>query len=379
MRTLREIVVACDSFKGSMTSREAGEAFARGVHALRPDIKVMVLSIADGGEGMAEAIMESVGGRIIETQAHDPIGRSITTRYTTTHDSTAIIAMSAASGLTLLAENERNPLITSSYGTGELVLDALSRGCKRVVVGLGGSATNDGGTGMLRALGYRFYNECGRELKETIEILEELHHIDSTGRSSLLDGASIVAAVDVDNPLCGSMGATYIFAPQKGASPQDVERLERAMTHYSTIVDNTLNAPLSQGAGCGAAGGMGYAIRAILQAPLRRGIELVLEMIGFEQAISHADIVVTGEGSIDSQTLHGKAPAGIMELALQHNTPTIALGGRIEGEAELLAAGFKALYAITPADMPLSEAMHPATAQRNMEATAQRIIAEWEG
>jgi glycerate kinase len=379
MNKLREIVVAFDSFKGSMTSREAGEAFARGVHAMRPDIETRVLSIADGGEGMAEAIAESVECDMVEARVHDPLGREITARYAITRNTkTAIIAMSAASGLTLLEEQVRNPLIATTYGTGELMLDAMKRGCTTIVLGLGGSATNDGGTGMLRALGYRFFDEEGNELCTTISTLERLHHIDCTMVTPLLKGVTITAAVDVDNPLCGEEGATHTFARQKGANQECIERMERAMSHYAMIVDTMLATPHSLTAGSGAAGGMGYAITALLGAPLRPGIELVLEMIGFEQAIENADMIVTGEGSIDSQTLHGKAPAGVLHAAMRNNKPTIALGGRVVMSQELLAGGFEAIYAITPEAMPTAEAMLSATAQRNMEAAAQRVIAEWE-
>ena len=370
---MTRIIAAFDSFKGSLTSREAGEAFRRGFTSECPDAEVEVLAIADGGEGMAEAICEGVGGEMVSALVSDPLGRKIEARYTLVNDGdTAVIAMSAASGITLLKTEERNPLIASTYGTGELILDALERGCSKIIMGLGGSATNDCGVGMLRALGYRFYDSAGEELTDTISILERAESISTAERHPLLIGTKFTAAVDVNNPLYGPMGAAHIFALQKGATPEVVERLDKALRHYAEVVD----ADSAEVAGTGAAGGMGYTLYTMLGAHMRPGIEIVLSLLDFEQRAKSADLIVTGEGSIDAQTLHGKAPAGVLAAAQHLGIPTIALGGRVECIEELLAGGFHAVHAITPHSQPLSEAMQCDVATQNMERAARQIAHE---
>lgn len=369
-RTMTRIIAAFDSFKGSLTSREAGEAFRRGFMAERPDAEVEVLSIADGGEGMAEAISEGVSGEMVSVVVSDPLGRKIEARYALINGgATAVIAMSSASGLTLLKPEERNPLMASTFGTGELIVDALERGCREIIMGLGGSATNDCGVGMLRALGYRFYDSAGVELTDTISILERVASISTAERHPLLLGVKFTAAVDVDNPLYGPTGAAHIFAPQKGASPEVVERLDMALRHYAEVVD----AEVAEVAGAGAAGGMGYALHTMLGARMRPGIEIVLALLDFERRAQGASLVVTGEGSIDAQTLHGKAPTGVLAAAQRLGIPVVALGGRVECESALLAGGFHAVRAITPHDQPTDVAMQRETAIANMERAAREL------
>ena len=368
--TMTRIIAAFDSFKGSLTSREAGEAFRRGFIAECPDADVEVFTIADGGEGMAEAISEGVGGVMVSKVVSDPLGRKIEARYALINGgATAVIAMSSASGLTLLKPEERNPLIASTFGTGELIVDALERGCREIIMGLGGSATNDCGVGMLRALGYRFYDAAGEELCDTISILERVESISTAERHPLLMGVKFTAAVDVDNPLYGAQGAAYIFAPQKGALPEMVERLDRALCHFAEVVD----ADAAEVAGAGAAGGMGYALHTMLGARMRPGIEIVLALLDFERRAKGASLVVTGEGSIDAQTLHGKAPAGVLAAAQRLGIPVVALGGRVECESALLAGGFHAVRAITPHDQPTDVAMQRETAIANMERAAREL------
>lgn len=369
--TMTRIIAAFDSFKGSLTSREAGEAFRRGFMVERPDAEVEVLAIADGGEGMAEAISEGVGGEMVSVVVSDPLGRKIEARYALINGgATAVIAMSSASGLTLLKPEERNPLIASTFGTGELIVDALERGCREVIMGLGGSATNDCGVGMLRALGYRFYDAAGEELCDTISILERVESISTAERHPLLMGVKFTAAVDVDNPLYGAHGAAHIFAPQKGASPEMVERLDSALRHFAEVVD----VDAAEVAGAGAAGGMGYALHTMLGARMRPGIEIVLALLDFERRAQGASLVVTGEGSIDAQTLHGKAPAGVLAAAKRLGIPVVALGGRVECESALLAGGFHAVRAITPHDQPTDVAMQRETAMANMERAARELV-----
>ena len=367
---MTRIIAAFDSFKGSLSSREAGEAFRRGFMAERPDAEVEVLAIADGGEGMAEAISEGVGGEMVSVVVSDPLGRKIEARYALINGgATAVIAMSSASGLTLLKPEERNPLIASTFGTGELIVDALERGCREIIMGLGGSATNDCGVGMLRALGYRFYDAAGEELCDTISILERVECISTAERHPLMMGVKFTAAVDVDNPLYGAQGAAHIFAPQKGASPEMVERLDRALRHFAEVVD----ADAAEVEGAGAAGGMGYALHTMLGARMRPGIEIVLALLDFERRAQGASLVVTGEGSIDAQTLHGKAPAGVLAQAQRLGIPVVALGGRVESESALLAGGFHAVRAITPHGQPTDVAMQRETAIANMERAAREL------
>lgn len=366
------IVAAFDSFKGSLTSREAGEAFRRGVMEALPTAEVRVVTIADGGEGMAEAVHDNVGGRMVSATVHDPIGRAIEASYLVVDrlpdgDKTAVIAMSAASGLMLLKPQERNLLEASTYGTGELILDAARRGCKHIVVGLGGSATNDGGAGMLRALGYRFYDAEDRELIAPIDILEHIARISSETRSEFLNNIRLTAAVDVDNPLYGPEGAAHIFARQKGADSAMIERLDTALRHYAEVID----AAGAVRAGAGAAGGVGYAFSSVLGAELRSGIEMVLGLCDFDNIVRDADIVATGEGALDGQTLHGKAPMGVLRAAAVHGTSVIALAGRVSDREALLAAGFSSVEAITPHDQPLAEALKREQATENMISAAR--------
>lgn len=367
---MTRIIAAFDSFKGSLTSRKAGEAFRDGFREVCPDAEIVVLTIADGGEGMAEAIAEGVGGEMVDAEVSDPLGRRIKARYAVIDEGdTAVISMSAASGLMLVTPEERNPLVASTFGTGELILDALKRGCHKIIMGLGGSATNDCGVGMLRALGYRFYDNSGEELCDTISILERIASISTAQRNTLLEGVTFTVAVDVDNPLCGEHGAAEVFARQKGADDAMVERLDNALRHYASVVD----ARAADVAGAGAAGGMGYAFRAVMGAELRSGIDIVLSALRFDEAVRGARLVVTGEGSIDAQTLRGKAPAGVLAAVRPLGIPVVALGGRVDGVEELRAGGFSDVRAITPVGQPSDVAMQRAVAIENMQRAARNL------
>ena len=370
---MKRITIAFDSFKGSLSSREAAEAFAHGWQEAHPECEVRKAYIADGGEGMTEAIVESLGGEYVEVDTTDPLGRDIKARYGVIHGDTAVVELAAAAGLTLIAADERNPLYTTTYGVGQMILHALNRGCLKVILGLGGSATNDGGCGMLRALGYRFYDADNRELTATIEVLENIVSIDSSAVNPLVRDMELRVAVDVDNPLCGERGAAAVFAPQKGADGAMVERLDRALQHYASVVCEAA----SHVAGAGAAGGVGYGVMALLGAMPQSGIELVLNTIDFKNIIDGSDLVVTGEGRLDNQTLMGKAPAGVLRYAQEQGIPCIAVGGGVKWSDELHRSGFKMIYAATPHDMPLEEAMCRETAYRNLRNTAVRIAEEW--
>ena len=375
---MNSIIVAFDSFKGSLTSIEAGRAFAQGWHEALPECEVRILSISDGGEGMTEAIAHALGGECVEVVVSDPLCRPIKASYLVVNNgSTAVISMSSAAGLTLLSAEERNPLITTTYGCGEMVADAIARGCRKIIMGLGGSATNDAGVGMLRALGYKFYDVDGKELTTTMDALERVVHISSQGVLPMLHDVEFVVAADVDSPLFGERGAAYVFAPQKGADAEGVERLDRALQHFAKVAENSEDTPVARGSGMGAAGGMGYAMKHLLGARMERGIELVLDVIGFDAMVASADLVITGEGRIDRQTLMGKAPSGVLHRAQRYGVPCVAIGGGVASDIDVERSGFKAIYAATPHAMPLEEAMRSETASINIRNTAVRIAQEW--
>lgn len=374
MYNMKIIVVAFDSFKGSLSSVEAAEAFVSGIREVCPDTESHIVAISDGGEGMAEAVVYSLGGEMFETEVHDPLGRAVTASYGVIDEgATAVISMASASGLTLLRSEERNPLITTTYGTGELLLDAVARGCRRVVVGLGGSATNDGGVGMLRALGYKFLDTNGVELISTIDILERVESIIAP-KVNPFQGIELSVAVDVNNPLCGERGASMVYGAQKGATMDMMQRLDRGLAHYAEVVAKWRGADYSALSGMGAAGGLGFAFGAVLGAMPQSGIELMLSIAGFDALAKDASLIITGEGRIDRQTVMGKAPAGVLRHAKSLGVRCIAIGGSVEWCDELMASDFDAIYAITPKDMPLEEAMRSDTARENMRATAKMIV-----
>lgn len=371
---MEKIILAFDSFKGSLTSYEVAEAFAAGVRDIAPEVECYVVAIADGGEGMAEAIVGSVGGDMVTASAHDPLGRPVTASYGIIDGgTTAIIPISSASGITLLSSHERNPLYATTYGTGELILDAVGRNCQRIIIGLGGSATNDGGVGMLRALGYRFSDSNGAELVSTIEILERVAEIIAPENSPVA-GVEFCVAVDVDNPLCGIRGASHIFGGQKGADAATITRLDNALRHYSEVVAKWRGEDISNKAGMGAAGGAGFAFGAVLNAMPTSGIELLLDTIKFDNIISDASLIVTGEGRIDRQTIMGKAPAGVLRHAKHRGIRCIAVGGGVEWCDELRDSDFDAIYAATPEGMPLEEAIKREVAMSNLRNIATTII-----
>lgn len=374
---MRKIVVAFDSFKGSLSSYEASEAFIAGVKDVDSEVECCAVAIADGGEGMAEAIVGSVGGEMVTASVHDPLGRAIIANYgLITNGETAIIPISSASGLTLLAPEERNPLYATTYGTGELMLDAVKRGCRQIVVGLGGSATNDGGVGMLRALGYKFLDVDGIELTQTIELLERVTMI-MPPLSSPIEGVEISVAVDVDNPLCGERGASYIFGGQKGADIPTIARIDAAMRHYADVIAQWRGRDIAATAGMGAAGGAGFAFGAVLDAMPQSGIELILSTIDFDNIIADASLVVTGEGCIDCQTIMGKAPAGVLRHAKRAGVRCVAVGGGVKWCDELRKSDFDAIYAATPEGMSLDIAMKKEVATTNLQRVATSIVKEF--
>ena len=371
---MKKITIAVDSFKGSLSSREVADAFEEGFKSQFPKCEVVKVSIADGGEGTVDALVETLNGELVKTLVADPLGRTISAQYGIIDDGrTAVMEMSAASGLPLIAPTERNPLRTSTYGTGEMIVDAIRRGCRKFLVGIGGSATNDGGTGMLRALGFRFFDTKGNELIGGGEILERIDQIDnSTARTELADCEFIVAC-DVTNPLYGPEGAAYVFAPQKGADAAMVERLDQGLRSYARAIERFNGVQVDAIAGAGAAGGLGGGFKALLGARLEPGIDMVLNAMQFSKIIAGSDLVITGEGRIDRQTTMGKAPSGVLREATAQGIPTIAIGGAVQPCKELEQSGFAAVLPIVAGPVALEVAMQRDTAIENVRRTATQI------
>ncbi len=371
---MRKFVLAIDSFKGSLTSTEAEAAAREGILRIYPRAETLCIPIADGGEGMLDAL-STLGGKEVHLRVQGPLNDKVEARYLITADGqTAYIEMASASGLTLVPENLRTPLQTTTRGTGELMRDALDRGCRRLVVGLGGSATNDGGMGMLSALGIRFLDRQGKELEGRGMDMTATVRIDTSLAHPALKTARCTAACDVRNPFYGTEGAACIFAPQKGATPDDVQLLDQGLHHLAQLYRQTTGLDIATLPGAGAAGGLGGALAAFLHADLRPGISLLLEANGFQDKIKGADLIITGEGRADRQTLMGKVPAGVLHEAVRAGIPIALIAGQIADEEELHAAGFYHICATTPQDMPLRVAMQKHTAQENIRRTIEGLL-----
>lgn len=368
---MHKVVVASDSFKGCLSSWQVAEAVAKGISGQMPDCEVVKLAVADGGEGSMDALATTLGGRIIRTAVQDPLGRIVEAEYAIVDESVAVIEMARANGLTLLHPDERNPMMTSSYGTGQLIADALDKGCRRIMVCIGGSATNDAGTGMLEALGYRFIDAEGNVLKACGGVLGRIGSIDFSNVHPYLKDAEFIVACDVDSPFCGPDGAAYVYGPQKGATPEMVEELDEGMRHFARIILRTTGFDVTEMPGAGAAGGLGGALKAFLKAQMRRGADMILDAVDFDRIISGADLVITGEGRIDGQTLAGKLPYVVARRAAVQNIPVIALCGCSQVDSLPV---FLSIHPVTPMDMPLSSAMEPDTASMNIMDTVRRFL-----
>ena len=374
---MKKIVVASDSFKGSLSSKDVAESAARGVHEIYPQCEVVEINVADGGEGTVDAVVEALGGKLITIDVKNPLDRSVAATYGIA-GTTAIIEMASASGLPLISVEERNPAKTSTYGTGEMILDAINRGCRNFLVGIGGSATNDAGTGMLQALGFKFIDNNGNEITRCCGgILGNIAQIDDSQVPAKVRESTFTIACDVDTPFCGPIGAAYVFAPQKGASPEMVESLDKGMASFAKVIEQKYGINIEPVAGAGAAGGMGGAFRAFLNGTLRSGVEMVLDAIDFNNRIADADLVITGEGKIDSQTPKGKTAAGVLARAKKVGIPTVAIGGCVEPCYELNAMGFAGIYPILEEKVPLELAMQHDFASANVTNTVARILRNW--
>ena len=352
-----KVVVAPDSYKGSISALAVAEAIERGVRAVFPDAEVAKVPIADGGEGTVDALVAATGGRVEEREVRGPLGAPVRARWGVLGSGdAAVIEMAAASGLPLVPKDRRDPRVTTTYGTGELVRAALDAGLRKLVVGIGGSATNDGGTGLARALGIRFLDGRGAELPEGGAALSRLARIDLSGLDPRVAQAKIVVACDVDNPLTGPRGASAVYGPQKGATPDMVRELDAALAHYAEVARAATGRDVAGRPGAGAAGGLGAGFLFFTPAELRPGVEIVLETTGFDALVASADLVITGEGRTDFQTAMGKAPVGVATAAKRHGVPVVCLAGGLgEGADDVLQAGIDAVASTVPAPMTLEE------------------------
>ena len=374
-----KIVIASDSFKGSMSSLDVATAASAGVIEVYPDSEIVSVNVADGGEGTVEAIVDALGGEIVKVQVSDPLGRKIETSYGIAGE-TAILEMAAASGLPLLTVEERNPWATSTLGTGEMIMDAISRGCRKFLVGIGGSATNDAGVGMLQAMGFRFYDANGELITQGCGgMLGSIARIDDSLVSAAVKESQFTVACDVDTPFCGPEGAAPVFAPQKGADAEMVKRLDEGMASFAKVITEKYAIDIVPVAGAGAAGGMGGAFRAFLGATLKKGIDMVLDAIDFDTTIQGANLVITGEGKVDFQTAKGKTAAGVLNRAKQQHIPVVAIGGCVEMCDSLVQMGFAGIYPILEEKVPLEIAMQRDFAMNNVRKTVARIVPNYLG
>ena len=371
-----KIVAAIDSFKGSMTSLEVSEAFEKGVKKVYKDAEFLKIPLADGGEGTVKALIDNLDGEMVNIRVKDPLMRDVDSFYGISGDGkTAVIEMAAASGLPLLDSDERDPMKASTFGTGELIKDALEKGCREFIIGIGGSATNDAGIGMLSALGYIFLDENGDELNPNGENLLKIKSFRDDKVMKEVSEAKFLIACDVDNPFYGSNGAAYVYGKQKGATEEMIKILDKGMENFSNVIRDIKKSDISNISGAGAAGGLGGAFMAFFNSELKPGIDIITEKIELEKSIKGSDYVITGEGRIDFQTAMGKTPSGVAKLAKKYGIPVIAIGGSVDDEiGNIYECGITAAFSIIDSPMTLNEAMNTKNAQRLVEKTAEQIF-----
>lgn len=370
------VVVAIDSFKGSMSSLEAGEAISNGIKKAHKDAEVEIRPLADGGEGTVEALSIGMGGRLINVDVTGPAGKSVNAVYGIVDSSkTAIIEMSQAAGITLVSGDEKNPLYTTTFGVGELIKDAINKGCRHFVVGIGGSATNDCGIGMLQALGYEFLDKEGNQVGFGASGVRDIVSIRDENVIKELSECYFRVACDVNNPLCGELGCSAIYGPQKGATKEMVADMDGWLKNYSKIVKEKYPDADSEYPGTGAAGGLGYAFFNFTNSKLESGIKIVLDETKLEEYVKDADIVVTGEGRLDHQTVMGKAPVGVANIAKKYNKKVIAFSGSVTEDAGVCNEhGIDAFFPILRRIVTLEEAMQTDTAKQNLTDTAEQVF-----
>lgn len=368
------IVLAPDSFKESMTAKEACESMERGIKKVNSNISCIHVPMADGGEGTMQSLVDATNGRVYSLEVVGPIGDKVKAEYGILGDGEiGILEMASASGIQLVHSDKRNPLVTTTYGTGELIKACLDHGVKKLLIGIGGSATNDGGAGVIQALGGKLLDEEGNELGFGGGELGKLNTIDLSNFDPRLKDVVIEVACDVSNPLCGESGASNVYGPQKGATKEMVSILDNNLRHYAEIIKKQIGKDVLNVPGAGAAGGLGAGLMAFLNGSLKKGIEMVIEYAGLEEKVKGADMVWTGEGSIDSQTQYGKTPLGVATIAKKYNKPVIALAGRVgDGIEVLFEKGIDSIFGITKGATSLEEAL--AKGQENIEKTSENII-----
>ena len=368
-------VIAIDSLKGSLSSVQAGSAAAEGVRRVYPDAQIDIFPIADGGEGTVDALVTGLKGKKQTVSAMDPLGRPIVCEYGILPNGTAVIEMSCAAGITLITKEERNPLHTTTYGVGEVIRDAIARGCRNFVIGIGGSATNDGGIGMLQALGFGILDAAGKPVSMGGKGLQEITAITTENALPELKQCRFQIACDVTNPLCGSHGCSAVYGPQKGATPEMVAQMDTWLQNYADVVKTVLPHSDQNMPGAGAAGGIGFAFAAFLNGKLVSGIDLILREIDIETHIQTADIIITGEGRLDAQTVMGKAPIGIAKIAKKYQKPVIAFSGCVTDGAKVCNShGIDAFFPIVKGVCTLEQAMDPENACKNMADTAEQAF-----
>ncbi|WP_455846098.1 glycerate kinase [Pantoea agglomerans] len=370
-----KIVIAPDSYKESLSALEVASAIEAGFREIFPEADYVKIPVADGGEGTVEAMVAATQGNIVRLTVTGPLGKPVEAFYGLSGDErTAFIEMAAASGLELVPAAQRDPLITTSFGTGELIKDALDRGVDHIIIGIGGSATNDGGSGMMQALGAQLLDEHGKQIAYGGGALPQLARIDIEQLDTRIKQCRFEVACDVSNPLTGEKGASAIFGPQKGATPQLVQQLDKALEHYATLIHRDLDIDVLHIDGGGAAGGMGAALHAFCQAELRSGIEIVTEALGLAEQVKDADLVITGEGRIDSQSINGKVPIGVAKVAKQFNKPVIGIAGSLTADVGVVHQhGLDAVFSVLFSICTLDDAL--ANAAQNVRLTARNVAA----
>lgn len=373
------VLIAIDSLKGSLTSMEAGNTIAEGIKRVYPKAELHVSPLADGGEGTAEALTAGLKGSLQSLTVTGPLGAPISAGYGILPDKrTAVLEMAAAAGITLVEPEKRNPMKTTTYGVGELIRDAIKKGCRHFIVGIGGSVTNDGGIGMLQALGFGMLDQKGRQVSFGGEGLSMLHQITAESVMEELKECTFRIACDVTNPLCGPLGASAVYGPQKGADPQMISELDGYLGHFALLAKGLRPSADPEVPGTGAAGGLGYAFLIFTNAVLESGIQIVMEETGLEEHVKNADLVVTGEGCLDGQTVQGKAPIGVAGLAKKYGKPVIAFSGIVKKDAAVCnEAGIDAFFPILRRVGTLEEAMNPKNARENLLETSEQVFRLW--
>jgi glycerate kinase len=371
---MMKVVIAPDSFKGSLSAKDVAENIKIGIERVYKDIEIQCIPMADGGEGTVQSLVDATGGKILSVKVKGPLLQEVDAFYGMLGDGkTAVIEMAAASGLPLIAEDQKNPMITTTYGTGELIKHALDMGCREIIIGIGGSATNDGGFGMAKALGVKFLDQEGKDIGHGGGSLSKLYKIDTAEMDKRIGACKITAACDVDNPLCGARGATYIFGPQKGAKGEMLEILDKNLQHYAEVIKATLGIDIMNCPGAGAAGGLGGGLMAFMNVTLQKGIDIVIETVKLETYMKDADLVITGEGMMDYQTQYGKTPYGVAKAAKKYNIPVVALVGQIgKNAAVLYEMGIDSIFSLVDGPMPLKEAIDRGADL--LQDAAERII-----